>query len=147
MLSLGPTLVVLVVYVLASMRLTRLINADSITDFIRIWVGNRARQHELLTDEAFGRNQIETAKLHATKVQRWTKAFKFVQCPWCVGFWWPLLGAPLAIWVIKYGWTLDWWAIVPLALAASHVIGLMARFADTEEIEIEEVEDDEAAAS
>lgn len=146
MLSTGPTLVVLVVYLLASMRLTRLINADTVTDFIRVAIGNRVRAEELQTDEAFVHSQIEIAKAHAARAQKWTGAFKFVQCPWCISWWVALPGAVLAVWVIKYGWTVDWWAIVPLALACSHLVGVLARFADTEEITVEDAEDDADAS-
>lgn len=139
-------LLVLVVFLLASMRLTRLINADTITDFVRVAIGNRVRSNEIQTDEAFGRNQIETARAAAKRASRWNGTFKFVQCPWCISWWVALPGAFCAVWVIKYGWTIDWWAIVPLALAVSHLVGVLARFADTDEIELEDTEGEDAAA-
>lgn len=138
MLSTGPTLVVLVVYALASMRVTRLINADTVTSFIRLYLAGKIRTATLEADEAASRGQTTLLASALERERRWTGVFKFVQCPWCIGFWVPLIGGVGAVWVIKYGWTLDWWAILPLALAASHLVGICARFADTEEIEIEE---------
>lgn len=97
---------VLVVYVLAVARLTRLVNSDSVLDRVRVWVVRR-----------FGPG---------------SGSVYFLSCPWCVGFWVALLGAPAAVAVV--GW--PWWSGVPVALAASHLVGVFAFAADTEQVDI-----------
>lgn len=132
---LGYVLLVLAVYVLAVARVTRLINGDTILDRPRLWIEERRRQAEAITDQ-----HIEKADSPATidfwsrREARWRTAFYFVQCPWCVGMWVALLSAWLPVRLI--GW--PWWAALPLALAVSHLVGVCARFADTEDMSIEE---------
>ena len=114
--SLGWTLLTLVVYVLACARLTRLINADTIVDPIRLAIERRARDTRASTPER----------------ARWSTFMYFTQCPWCVGFWLCLASAYLPVHLI--GW--PWWALFPVALAASHLVGVFAFAADTEDIEV-----------
>lgn len=132
----GHAVVVLIIFVLAIMRLTRLINADRITDFIRVWLAGKVRQATLTADEATAHGQLERARIYHRVEERWSTAFEFVQCPWCVGWWLALAGAAVPVWFI--GW--PWWAMFPLALATSQLVGVLARFSDTEEIDVEEVE-------
>ncbi len=106
------TVLILGIYVLAVARLTRLVNADIILDPVRVMVAQR-------------RGQDSTASY-------------FLGCPWCVGLWLSLL---LAIPVIAIlGW--PWWALIPVGLACSHLVGIMAPLASDEEIDIETVEVD-----
>jgi len=114
--SLGHTVLVLVIYVLACARLTRLINGDTILDPIRVWILARAR------DDA----------RKARSRQRWNMWVYFVECPWCVGWWVSVAAAYLPVHLI--GW--PWWALFPVALAGSHLIGVFAFAADTDEIEV-----------
>jgi hypothetical protein len=100
---------VLGIYVLAVMRLTRLINADTILDSPRIAIAR-----------AFGPG---------------SKIVEFFNCPWCVGFWLSLGGAfaPVAY----LGW--PWWAALPLGLACSQIVGMAAPLYADDEIEFEPV--------
>lgn len=116
--SLGFVILVLVVYVLALMRLTRLVNADTITDPIRIAVARRARDED--------RSQTERA--------RWSTAEYFLACPWCVSMWLAFGTVWLPLFfsanpVVRY---------VAVALAVSHLVGLFARFASDEDIQFTE---------
>lgn len=101
------TVVVLMVWVLALARLTRLINADEITDPIRIWI------------------------MHKTGGPESTASY-FVKCPWCVSIW---LGAATA-WLPLVLTDAPLWLWPFLALAGSQVTGVLAGL-DHEEITIE----------
>lgn len=134
--SLGYAVLVLVVYVLALMRLVRLVNADTILDRPRLAIAERARGAALVALEASAHGQTERARVYNDKKRRWETALYFVQCPWCVGMWLAFGSAWVALFyhdnvVARY---------VAVALAASHLIGVCARFADTEEIDIEDDE-------
>lgn len=116
--SLGYVILVLTVYALAAARVTRLINADTVTDPIRIAVARRAR------DE--GRSETER--------ERWSTLEYFIGCPWCVSMWlaFATVWAPLFFAenrVVQY---------VAVALAVSHLVGVCARFASDEDIQITE---------
>lgn len=105
----GLTLLVLTLYVLAVMRVTRLINADAILDTPRIWLLRR-----------FGPES--------------TLAY-FLSCPWCVSIWVAGLTAPFVLHQLG----LDLWLWPILGLAASHLTGLAAQLdGDDLEIEIED---------
>lgn len=111
---------VLVIYVLAVARLTRLINADTILDRPRLAIASAAKASHVAGDDA--------------GESRWSTALYFVQCPWCVGMWLCLLTAWVPIWysdnvVARY---------LGVALAASHLIGVFAFAADTEDIDYED---------
>jgi hypothetical protein len=132
------TVIIAVVYVLALMRLTRLINADTILDRPRLAIITRARASRLDANEARALGQDVRAKLLERRAQRWATFNYFVQCPWCVGMWLALGTAWLPLWfadnhVVQF---------FGVALATSHLIGVCARFADTEEIDVVEDEDD-----
>lgn len=135
--STGHAVLVLIIYVLAVMRITRLINADTITGFIRVYLATKVREATLDANEAAAHGQTARAAQAHAREQRWATAFEFIQCPWCVGWWVALAGALVPVWWI--GW--PWWAIFGVAAAASHLVGVCARFADTEEIEIEDADD------
>jgi hypothetical protein len=103
---------VLVIYVLAVMRLTRLVNADTILDPFRIQVARR-----------FGPNST------------WVD---FLSCPWCVGMWLSML---LAIPTVSYlGW--PWWTLPFLGLACSQLVGMFAPLYNDDDLEYETVEGD-----
>lgn len=134
----GHAVLVLVIYVLAVMRLTRLINADTIADPIRLYPAGKVRENTLAQHEARAHGRTTEAAMYAKHERRWSLIFEFVQCPWCVGWWVAIAGAIVPVWFI--GW--PWWAVFPVALATSHLVGICARFADTEEIDIEDAADD-----
>lgn len=133
--DLGLALTILAIYVLALARLTRLINADTILDRPRLSIEARRREVETIVDREIelGRDP-ETVAYWQRREHRWATAFYFVQCPWCVGMWLALASAWLPVRLLSW----PWWASLPVALAASHLIGVCARFADTEEITIED---------
>lgn len=112
------TVIVLVLYVLASARITRLINGDKITDPLRMAFASRARDWD--------RTSTERA--------RWAYVLYYLECPWCAGFWVCLAAAYPVTRLLDW----PWWCIFPLALAANHLVGVFAFAADTEEIEVEE---------
>ncbi|AEJ94577.1 hypothetical protein FDI63_gp007 [Mycobacterium phage ChrisnMich] len=135
--SLGEFVLVLVVYALAVMRLTRLINADTILDRPRLAIAGKAREARLVMLEARAHGQEARAQLYQRRMVRWNTLMYFVQCPWCVGMWLALGTA----WVPLYFHTNPVAQYLGVALAVSHLIGVCARFADTEDMEI--VDDDE----
>ena len=135
--SLGVFVLVLVVYALAIMRLTRLINADTILDRPRLAIAGKAREAMLAANEARAHGQLTRAELYQRRQVRWNTLMYFVQCPWCVGMWLAFGSA----WVPLYFHTNPVAQYVGVALAVSHLIGVFARFADTEEIDV--VDDDQ----
>lgn len=105
----GLTLLVLVLYVLAVMRVTRLINADTILDTPRIYLLRK-----------FGPES--------------TLAY-FISCPWCVSIWIAGITTPFILNALTL--PMWWWPL--LGLAASHLTGLAAQLdGDDLEIEIED---------
>lgn len=108
--SLGHTSLVLVVYVLAVMRLTRLVTDDTILDPFRIRVSTR-----------YGPGST---------------VVYFLGCPWCVGLWISVgaAAAPAAL----LDW--PWWTVLPLGLACSQLTGMAAPLYRDDEIEFEPVD-------
>jgi hypothetical protein len=102
----------LVIYVLVVMRLTRLVNADTILDPLRIRVAHR-----------FGPG---------------SGFVYFLSCPWCVGMWISLI---LAIPFVSYI-NAPWWSWLPIGLACSQLVGMFAPLYNDDELEYEPVEDD-----
>lgn len=100
----------LVLYVLAVMRLTRLVTADTVLDPLRLRLARR-----------YGPE---------------SRVLEFLGCPWCVGFWLSLAAAPVVIAAV--GWS--WWLVVPLGLACSQVVGMLSPLYSDEDIAIETVE-------
>ncbi len=108
----ASTVLVLAIYVLAVMRLTRLVNADTILDPIRIRAARKYGPASTLVE--------------------------FLGCPWCVGMWFSLL---LAIPVVSFlAW--PWWSLIPLGLACSQLVGMFAPLYNEDDIEYERVETD-----
>lgn len=132
----GFAVLVLVIFVLAVARLTRLVNGDTILDPLRIWVVARQRHAKEQAGYALGTAGAATVAMWQRRADRWGTLNYFIQCPWCVGMWLSLGFAIIPVRLI--GW--PWWAFLPVALACSHLVGVFARFADTEEIDIEDVE-------
>lgn len=100
------TVLILVLWTLSVMRLTRLINFDTIMDWLHI---KAARKY------GPGSWQVE-----------------YLGCPWCVGMWiaWATAWAPILLTD-----DLIWWTYPLLALAASMVTGMTAGLtADDDEI-------------
>lgn len=114
--SLGYVILVLTVYALAVMRLTRLINDDTVTDPIRVAIARRARDDS--------RSKAER--------DRWSTLGYFVGCPWCVSMWLAFATA----WIPLFHATNPVARYVAVALAVSHVVGVLSRFASDDDIEI-----------
>lgn len=110
---------VLTVYLLAAMRLTRLINSDTILDKFRIAIARRVHNPEASEAER----------------KRWSTFSEFLSCPWCVGMWLAVIGAAAPVALL--GW--PWWAALPLGLAASQLIGMAAPLYSDDEIAFEPV--------
>lgn len=135
------TVLVLVIWTLAVMRLTRLVNADTILDRPRLWLARRAVAARDEADEARNLGQTVRHRRLARTADRWEAVLAFFQCPWCVGMWVALATAwaPM-LWLSWFAdpWHLDLIRYLMLVLAASHIVGVLARFADTEEISFED---------
>lgn len=110
-----------VLYTLVVMRLTKLINSDTILDGFRAWVVGRARDDDRSTVER----------------RRWATFSDFLGCPWCVGLWISVILAFPTAWFL--GWTM--WLAVPMGLACSYLTGLAAQLHTAEEIDYETVEE------
>lgn len=129
------SLLALVIYVLAIARLTRLINGDTILDTPRLAIAKRERQHWSIAHGLQPNlDQADRYEHHRAVARRWSTALYFVQCPWCVGLWLTLGTAWIPLWfntneVARY---------VGIALAASHLIGVFAFAADTEDMDIQD---------
>ncbi len=104
------------VYVLAVMRLTRLINADAILDRIRIAIAHRARGEDR----------------SAAERRRWLAVEYFANCPWCVSIW-VALGTS---WVPLYHAGNPVAQYVGVSLAVSMLVGLFAPLSSDEDVEI-----------
>lgn len=127
-------LLVLAVYFLAVARIVRLINSDKIADRPRLWIARRAVDARDAAAEAQSLGQAVRFIRLDRIAERWGKALYFVQCPWCVGMWVALATTWVPMWfahnpVAQY---------IAVALAVSHLVGVCARFADTEDISIED---------
>lgn len=128
-------LLTLTIYALAIARLTRLINADTILDKPRLALALREKQHWSIAHGLQANlDQAELYEHHRVVARRWSTALYFVQCPWCVGLWLTLATAWIPLWyscnpVARY---------VGIALAASHLIGVFAFAADTEQVDYED---------
>jgi hypothetical protein len=135
--SVGEAVLILIVYVLAVASVTRLINGDKITDRLRLYPAEKLRaaqqQHALNTNVMAGGDQALIERSERS-IRRWDAVVYFLSCPWCVSMWIALPTAIVPVFCI--GW--PWWALFPVAFATRHLVGVFARFADTEEIEIED---------
>ncbi|WP_166905928.1 DUF1360 domain-containing protein [Mycobacterium sp. DL440] len=131
--NLGLTVLILVFYVLAVARVTRLINYDTVLDWARLFVARRAGSALAAAEEAEAADQWTVGELHRRRQTRWNIALEFMGCPWCVGWWVALAGAVLVVHVLVW----SWWAVVPVALACSYVVGLVAPLS-ADELDIEQ---------
>lgn len=125
------------IYVLAVMRVTRLINSDTVLDSLRLIPASKAHRARALAVKSRASGQSDTADIHERRASRWSTVLYFIECPWCVGMWVCFATAWLPLYfadnrVVQY---------IGVALAASHLIGVFAFAADTEEVEVEETPD------
>lgn len=116
----GHTVIVLVIYLLAVMRLVRLINSDTVLDPARLAVARRI---------------VDTTRPDFTR-KLWGGVQEFTSCPWCVGMWLAVLTAPVP--VVMLGWPV--WSALPLGLACSQLVGMFAPLFNDDEIEFEPVQ-------
>lgn len=132
--SLGQTILILVVYALAVMRLVRLVNYDTVLDPLRLAVERRvvtARTNAEQTEQRSDDNEATVQHFRRRQAQ-WSTLAYFLGCPWCVGFWISLATAIVPVLII--GWPR--WALVGVALATSHLVGLAAPLSADEDMEI-----------
>ena len=120
--SLGYASLVLVLYVLAVMRLVRLVNYDTVLDPLRLLIARRASTARIASDEAYAAGQPIAGAAHSRRRARWNTLAYFLECPWCVGFWLSLATAVVPVLII--GW--PWWAVVGVAFACSQLVGMLA---------------------
>lgn len=90
-------LLMLALYVLTVARVSRLLTADKVTDWIREWL-------------------IQWRGIDSMS------AYLF-HCRWCMSIWVAFATAPAVV----YFTHLDWWLIPLLAFPASHLTGLLTR--------------------
>lgn len=129
--SLGHVALIVVVYLLAVARVTRLVNYDRIFDPARLWVARRASNAATAAGEAEA-NNMPTEHISAVRrYQRWTVVSDFLACPWCVGMW----AAAGTAWIPLYHPTNQVAVYLGVALAVSHLIGFGDRFV-AEDLEI-----------
>lgn len=112
----GHTILILILYVLAAARLTRLINHDTITDPIRLAITQKTRDPNT------------TSKTR----ERWAVVLYWTTCPWCAGLWICIF----TTWIPLYFPYNPYAQYGLIALAASHLIGIASPAADTENTEI-----------
>lgn len=120
--SLGHTILVLVIYVLAVASVVRLINYDTILDFVRIAISSRAEAAYTAAGEAETMQQPVIAAEHMKRMGRWNTCLHFMACPWCVSFWVALPTSYVPVSLI--GWPA--WALIPVTLATRYVVGTAA---------------------
>jgi hypothetical protein len=99
----------LVIYVLAVLRLTRLINVDEITVWFRDWLAQKAHVGQVLNSG------------EASRADRFFRSlWKLVHCSWCVSMW---IAIPVTVLARFEG---AWWSWVCATLALSSASGLIA---------------------
>lgn len=131
--SLGLTILILIVYVLAVMRLVRLVNYDTVLDPLRLAVERRVVTARTIADQTEYADQNDAVANHFRRRQaQWATLAYFLGCPWCVGFWLSLATAIVPALIL--GW--PWWALFGVALATSHLVGIAAPLSADEDIEI-----------
>ena len=100
-------------WVLALARVTRLIVADRLTDFLRVWAYKRSRGGESMLTY-------------------------FVQCPWCISMW---LGFATA-WIIWLQADIPGYLYPLVALSGSYLVGLLAtNLEDSDDVDVEITDD------
>ncbi|WP_409428384.1 DUF1360 domain-containing protein [Mycobacterium sp. SMC-11] len=130
--SFGHTLLILAIYVLAVARLTRLINFDIVLDPLRMWISGRAATAKQASNDASVAEQKVAADTAIRRMIRWNTLASFLSCPWCVGFWISLAGAAVPVRLL--GW--QWWCVIPVAFACSHLVGVGASLSEDEDFEL-----------
>ena len=108
----------LVIYALATFRLTRLLTTDEIFSFLREFL----RKHAFVVMERrnlIQNNVEERAELPKVR-SAWTWFFKLVSCDWCMSVW--TGGGVVAL--AKYQGS--WFFYVAIALALSSVVGFLS---------------------
>lgn len=101
---------VLVLYVLTTARLTRLVTTDKIGQPIRSWAVRRWP----------ARPVPESWPEDAPRPQRWVPFL--LHCAWCFGFWVALA----LVWPVLAVAGLPWWWFLGLVLACSYAVGWLA---------------------
>lgn len=129
-LDVSHQILILVVYVLAVARVTRLINADTIMDWLRAIPMRRAHDARQRMNTARRSGQTDTAVVFERASRRWSTVLYFLECPWCVGMWACLATA----WIPMFAYDVLALQYLGIALAASHLIGIFAFAANTEEV-------------
>lgn len=133
--------VIVFVYVLAVARVTRLITEDKLTEGPRrrlsVWLWART----IRADEAAQRMRSDAVRLLGRTLDEARRFMAYerldggaepplsvylVSCPWCASIYVAAVAAPVAYW-----WGSEPWFLVPaLALAFSHLTGLLAKIGD-----------------
>lgn len=115
----------------ATARLTRLVNADTITAPLRRYVAvidARRRLHRAIAEPGFGTPVIVPSDSPSeTRLKPMVKPgplFEFITCPWCVSVWFGF--ATIAAVVCVHGWAHACLLYTFGALTASHATGFMA---------------------
>jgi hypothetical protein len=110
-----PSAVIVLVYALAVARVTRLVNADRITETPRAWLLDRLWTRAAPWVPAGDRERADLPL-----------SVYLVTCPWCVSIYVGLVAAPLVYFLGENPIFL----IPALALAFSQVVGLLAQVGD-----------------
>lgn len=133
-------------FVLSIARVARLLNVDKVLDPLRIWVADRMEAAQARAPETVGSDpaSIEAARRAVRGVNRWESVEYLIGCPWCASMWaagltaWLPLWAggvpPSWLWSRQAGWYLALY--VAVTLATSHLVGLGARWANDEDVEV-----------
>lgn len=116
--SVGYTVLVVVVYVLAVARIVRAVNHDTILDPVRVWVAARGRDDS--------RSVVERA--------RWNVLLHWSGCPWCVSIW--VAGA--TVWVPLWHASNPVAVYVGVVLAVSMIVGVAAPLSADDPLVFEE---------
>ncbi|WP_182349311.1 hypothetical protein [Tomitella gaofuii] len=104
-------IVLLAAFVLTVARLTKLVNNDVATDWLRLWAARK-----------WGADSTVSY---------------FLGCPWCVSLWVATIVGSVGILVanLHLHTGVSWWWLPLIAPAASHLTGLAARWLD-DDVEI-----------
>lgn len=94
------SLLLLILMIGASARLTHIVTTDKVSEQFRLWVENFEIDH-------WGSGGISFTNLF--------------RCPWCIGFWIAMSVAALTWWIGDQGWLQFCWA----GLTASYALGYM----------------------